>query len=221
MKLDPLLPVAGTIHCPVRQAQRWRENDVAGRDTALLTKRVVTESPLFQGLVEMDKTTLAPRSGKLFTLSALYLANKALVAGWELVDHAQAVQRAISFWECVADQLSEWRQVQCREITAGMVRRDLIHTHGIVLQALGHAGNALLKQSPEGWQKKLASLGKLDWSRANAATWEGRAIVDGRVSNSRWNIVLTRNLLKKALGLKLSPEEEEVESTFLRSENGR
>jgi hypothetical protein len=42
VKLDPLLPVAGTTHCPVRQAQRWRENDVAGRDTTRPVREVAS-----------------------------------------------------------------------------------------------------------------------------------------------------------------------------------
>jgi DNA sulfur modification protein DndB len=60
----------------------------------------------------------------------------------------------------------------------------------------------------------------LDWRLTNATTWEGRAIVGGQVSKSRQNVILTTNVLKQALDLPLSPEEQRAEKAFLRSEHG-
>lgn len=188
-------------------------------EAALLTKRVIAEYALFRDLVEKEKTSLAPRSRKLFTLSAIHVAIKALAANWDLDDQRQAAQDAISFWKSVADQFPEWREVQQGCITAGEVRRDFIHSHGVVLQSLGRAGNTLLKVHPKAWQGKLPALRTLDWSRANAATWEGRATLGGQVSKSRQNVVLTANVLKRTLDLPLSPEEEKAEIAFLRSEH--
>ncbi len=189
-------------------------------ETALLTKRVVAESGLFRDLVEKEKTSLAPRSRKLFTLSGIYVANKALVSNWDMGDQTHLAETAIAFWESVADQLPEWRDAQDGRITAGDVRRDFIHSHGVVLQSLGHLGNILFEQAPKGWQRRLTALRKLDWSRTNAKTWEGRAIVGGQVSKSRQNVILTTNVLKQTLNLPLSPEEQKAETAFLRSEHG-
>ena len=43
----------------------------------------------------------------------------------------------------------------------------------------------------------------------------------GRLSKKTVNIVLTGNAIKKHLGLTLSDEEQQLESDYLRSRNGR
>jgi len=41
--------------------------------------------------------------------------------------------------------------------------------------------------------------------------WEGRAMVRGKMSKSRDSIVLTANVLKRAMGLPLTSKEQELE----------
>lgn len=91
------------------------------------------------------------------------------------------------------------------------MREGFIHSHGIALQALGKAGNALLKLHPKDWRKRLSALEKIDWSRANAKVWEGRALIGGKVSKVSTNVILTTNVIKNALGLALDLEEERIE----------
>ena len=43
----------------------------------------------------------------------------------------------------------------------------------------------------------------------------------GRLSKKTVNIILTGNAIKKHLGLKLSDDEQQVESDYVRSRNGR
>lgn len=99
---------------------------------------------------------------------------------------------------------------------ASEVRESFIHSHGIALQALGKAGNALLKTWPSKWKSKLAALEKIDWSRSNARLWEGRALIGGKVSKVTSNVTLTTNVVKKALGLPLESEEARVEAAMQR-----
>lgn len=127
---------------------------------------------------------------------------------------------ALSFWEEVARHMTEWERVRRGEVTAGEVRTDYIHTHGVVLQALARTGNALIKQFPKQWQKRLTRIDDIDWSRANSNLWEGRALLGGLVSKSQQNVILTTNAIKNHLGLALSPEERRVEDAFRRGENG-
>jgi len=96
------------------------------------------------------------------------------------------------------------------------VREGYIHSHGIALQALGKARNALLKQYPGEWKFKLASLEKIDWSRQNAGLWEGRALIGGKVSKVTTSIILTTNVVKRFLDLKLSEDESSVEEAHTR-----
>ena len=186
-------------------------------DTARLARTVVLRSPVFRNMVEMERSTLSARSRKLFTLSAIYTANHALVGqldGRQSVDDLVTLSR--SYWEEVAHQIPEWRLVREHKLTAGDVRRDFIHSHGIALQALGRVGNTLLRDRPKAWKPALRRLRKIDWSRGNAKLWEGRAMSGGRVSKAGQNVLLTTNVLKHTLGLPLTPEEQRVEDAFHR-----
>jgi DNA sulfur modification protein DndB len=100
-------------------------------------------------------------------------------------------------------------------MTAGEVRKDFIHCHAIVLQALGRAGRALYAAHPQEVQKRLKNLRQIDWSRRNAQLWEGRAMLGGAMSKSGQNVTLTCNELKRVLGLSLSPEEQAAETTHM------
>jgi DNA sulfur modification protein DndB len=119
----------------------------------------------------------------------------------------------------VADQIPEWKMVRERRITAGEVRRDFIHSHGIVLHALGRVGNSLLTAGTPA-KKALAGLKGLDWSRSASKLWEGRAFIGGRVTKADQNVVLTTNLIKKQLKLPLGPEEQRAEDALQRGNRG-
>lgn len=191
------------------------------RDTvAQLAKSLIAKSPVFRDVVELEKTALSPRSRRLFTLSAIYHATDDLLSGFDFEDPRETAELALSFWETVAEHMSEWGRVRRGEVTAGEVRTDYIHTHGVVLQALARVGNALIQKYPKQWHKKIGHIENIDWSRANSSLWEGRAMLGGRVSKSQQNVILTTNAVKNHLGLPLSPEEQRVEDAFRRGDNG-
>lgn len=187
-------------------------------DKALLAKLVVAQSPVFRDVVEMERTTLAPRSRRLFTLSAIYTATAALLQNVELEGAEERARLAADFWEVVGAQLPQWLQVQQGKISAGDVREDFLHSHGVVLQALGRVGNSLLHHSPRDWKKQLKKLGAIDWRRSNAGLWEGRAMIGGRVSKAQQNVLLTTNAIKNHLGLNLTAEETRAEDALQRGD---
>ena len=190
------------------------------RDTAAeLTRLVVLRSPVFRDVVEMERSTLSTRSRKLFTLSAIYTATSALLAGLPDVPADQRRDLAVEFWDEVARQFPEWQLVRDHKMTAGDVRRDYLHSHGIVLQAIGKVGNVLLRDGAIRWKTKLRGLKKINWARSNTKLWEGRALLAGRVSKAEQNVTLTTNLIKTRLGLPLSPDEQRVEDAFHRGEH--
>ena len=186
--------------------------------TAQLTKALIAKSPVFRDLVELEKTSLAPRSRRLFTLSALYHATAELVAGMD-DEPERLAELAVSYWEAVASRLPEWQRVRLGELSAGEVRTDFIHTHGVVLQALGRVGNSLVRSCAKQWPKKLAALEQIDWRRTNIAQWEGRALSGGRISKAGQSVLLTANVIKARLGLPLTPEEQAIEETLYRGTN--
>lgn len=188
-------------------------------ETARLAKALIIKSPIFRDVVELEKTSLSPRSRRLFTLSSIYHATEELLGGAQEGDPQEAAELALKFWEAVASQFDEWDRVRQGQLSAGEVRADFIHSHGVVLQALARVGRALIEQYPKQWQKKLAVLKTIDWRRSNSALWEGRALLGGQVSKSHQNIALTANAIKKCLGLALSSEEQRTEEAFRKGDN--
>lgn len=184
-------------------------------EMSALTKLVVMRSAFLRDLTEMETSNLAQRSRKLFTLSALHSATKALLDGIEESNFERRVDLAAKYWELVADQFPEWDQVFNREITAGEVRRDFIHTHGIVLHALGKVGNSLLSQGKgvRSWAAAIKKLRDVDWHRSSSV-WEGRAVIGGRVSKSAANVLLTTAAMRTVMGLPLPPDEQRAEEAF-------
>jgi len=190
-------------------------------ETARLVKSLIASSDTFRDVVELEKTSLAPRSRRLFTLSAIYHATNELLSGLPEMTPEKASQLALDFWEAIAMQMDDWNRVRCGELTAGEVRADFIHTHGVVLQALAKTGRALISRYPKSWQKKIVGLRTIDWRRANSAVWEGRALIGGQLSKAHQNITLTANAIKLHLKLGLSIEEQRVEDAFMRGTNGK
>jgi DNA sulfur modification protein DndB len=186
---------------------------------AILSKLLILQSPVFKDVVEVERSSLSPRSRKLFTLSSIYFATKELLNDFN-IDLEESTVIALTYWEEVAKQFPEWSQVRAGKITSGEIRRDFIHSHSIALQALGRVGNALLKENSLDWKRQLKKLKGIDWSRANSKLWEGRAMLGGRVSKASHNIILTTNVLKKKLGLSLTEYEKQVENSFMRGEYG-
>jgi len=181
-------------------------------DKARLAKLVIMKSEVFRDIVDMEKSSLARRSRKLFTLSAFHNACADLIEGMATGNLTEDANLARGFWEAVADHFPSWGQVREGRLPASEVREGFIHTHGIALQAIGKAGNTLLRNHPKDWRKRLDALEKIDWSRSNAKVWEGRAMIGGKVSKVSTNIVLTTNIIKQALSLPLDDVQQKVET---------
>ena len=185
-------------------------------EKAKLAKLVILKSEFFHDIVDMEKTSLAKRSRKLFTLSAFYNACAELLEGLAIGDLEKDAKLARDFWEETAKHFPAWKQVRKGGLAASEIREGYIHSHGVALQSIAKAGNELL-QNKKNWQKYLKELDKIDWSRANTQLWEGRAMIGGKVSKSNVNIVLTTNVIKKQWGLQLTEDEQRIENVHLKN----
>ncbi len=172
--------------------------------------------PIFKGLTDFEKTTISNRSIKMFTLSSIYQATKELIGkpstAKEIAKNDQEL--AHDYWCEVAKNIPEWRLVIDRRVNSSELRRDYVHAHGVILHALGIAGRALMENYPLEWKQQLEKLNEIDWSRSNVKLWEGRAMIGGRINKSQTNLMLTTNALKTILGVKLTPEEDRIETLF-------
>lgn len=189
-----------------------------GDEWAEISRQLVHDAGAFRDVVEMEKTTLATRSRRLFTLSAIHGATKLLLMNFHDRPIEERIDLATQYWNSVDKHIKEWGLVRSGKISSGEVRQDFIHSHGVMLSALGRAGASLINEFPKDWQKKISPLKKVNWSRANVELWEGRAMRRGRLTKASDNVILCGNIIKRELGLSLTPEEQRVEATFMRGD---
>jgi DNA sulfur modification protein DndB len=177
-----------------------------------LARYIAFSVEAFKGLTEMEKSSISNRSSKLFTLSGIKHASRALLRKSRNQPITQEeMELAAAFWGEVAANISDWKSAKQRKVACSDLRQNAIHAHGVTLLALGMVGAELLAKHPKDWRKKLTKLQSIDWSRSNHDLWEGRAMVMGRMNKSRHHVVLTANLIKRQLGLQLTPDEESLE----------
>ena len=169
----------------------------------------------FSRLTELEKSSISNRSTKLFTLSSIKGANRALLrkANKDIVSK-QEKDICVEFWTKVCDNMPDWQQALKKGVSTAELREQYVHSHGVFLQALGNIGGDLLSIDSQ-WIKTLQNLKGIDWSRANKE-WDGRAIINGRISKARSSVTLTGNLIKKAFNLELNASEQLEEDTYNR-----
>lgn len=188
---------------------------------AAVVREFVVQLDWLHEVVEVEKTTIAPRSRKLFTLSALFNGTKALLSGLDLTPEEQ-IDLGCAFWDGIGAGFPDWKAVRDRRVASADLRSEVINTHGLVLHSFGLLGNFLLKESREvDWSSIGRRLGEIDWRRSNASLWEGRALSAGRVQKGYQNVQLTTIVLKNHLGVALSKEEDELESAFMAPRKAR
>lgn len=185
-------------------------------ELADLTRQIVQQVRALSTLVEREKTTLAPKSRKLFTLSAVHHCHRALTAG---IDAARRASLAVEFWDATFAAFGDWRSVAEGQLAAGEVRQEMIHSHGTVLHALGRAGNAFERQTDGDWARFTEVVGGIDWRRAPDSPWNGRVVIAGHVSKSNQSTALASSYIKSALGLDLSVDEVRFEEALKGSVN--
>ena len=181
-------------------------------ETARLARRLVDEVDYFKGLTELEKTSISNRSVKLFTLSGIHQATCELL-GKKKSDPVttKEARLAVQFWAALGQHMPDWERAARREINTSELRRDYIHVHGVILQALAIAGAQLIALHPSDWRQRLSPLSDIDWARSNTKLWEGKAMIGGRLNKARNNVVLAANVILRELGLPLTSEGERVE----------
>jgi len=179
-----------------------------------LARCLMEDVPIFNGLTETEKTTISNRSTKLFTLSAIYQANQALLEKGKKAKYTKREKElAKAYWGALGEIIPEWQLIIRRETSAADLRRDYVHSHGVALHALGIVGQSLVEAFPNQWQNYLQPLAQMNWSRTNPF-WEGRAMIRGRMSKAGDNVLLTSNTIKQALRLDLSTAELALEQSL-------
>ena len=169
---------------------------------------------VFSRLTELEKSSLSNRSVKLFTLSSIKNASKAILGkppSEKFTKYEKTL--VVDYWNEVASNMPDWQLALSKKVSTCELRENYIHAHAVFLQAMGQIAPDLLAKKESAWKKHLKKLSRIDWSRSNK-DWQNRALIHGRISKARSNVTLTGNYIKQRLGLNLNPAESEIEETF-------
>ena len=131
-----------------------------------LTLQVIAGSKFLKHAVALDKSSLAPRSTKLWTGSAIRLAFNALVDSSSTNPTKACVTGLSVCWDSLADSvplLSAW---SAGTTSAREIRSKTVLTSASIIHPLAEICLRLASQSAEQQQRVLANLASVDWSRA-------------------------------------------------------
>ncbi len=171
-----------------------RRNDGAG-----LSRAVVRAIPLLLDLVDFTRSSISAKSPKLFAFSNVHTATVTLVNATGIPATPENPTVIVEFWEQVVANMPDWLAAARGEVCPSQLRREMVHAHGIALEAIAIAGARAINEAPFTWREVLRGLQRIDWSRTNSNLWEGRALMGGRVNRSRTSILLTAELLSRWL----------------------
>ena len=180
----------------------FNHRDLLAQVTLAVTERV----SIFRNLVDKDRASLPQKSPKLFTLSAMHDATSALLESVTDDNQQEKESIAVDFWNAVTVNFPEWKRASEGDMKPMEVRAEYLHSHSVVLCALGSAGRTLMIQHPTDWKARIGGLKEIDWRRTNRE-WQRVAMMGPQILNRRQNREDTAALIKQKLGLPLTPTE--------------
>jgi DNA sulfur modification protein DndB len=168
------------------------------------TLAALDQVPIFKELTEMGDVSLRSKSPKLFTLAALYDANRELLKGREDDDILENAGLLRDYWSVVATHMPDWNLVLTGRKSAIDLRAEKIASHSTVLRALGGLGLEIVKNDK--WRDQLAQLETINWSKKNP-DWDNVCIIANSVVSNRQARAATKAYIKNKLGLELTSGE--------------
>lgn len=167
---------------------------------------LVESVDVFRNRVELEKTTIGRNAKEAFTLGGISDATKKIL-GRESVKRTTKEQKHTirEFWECVTDNLPEWKHLINNEITADELRANYVHGHTNCLNSLGYVGRVVIAQHPDSWKKKLSGLSKINWLRENPM-WDGNLIQGKKMVRTTIGIALGAAVILRECGIDI-PED--------------
>lgn len=176
-------------------------------EMAVITRNVIWDIEFLNTYTDKEKDILGKFSSSLFTLNTFYITNK-LIVGRTQKEDAEKFLRI--YWNAVVEHMKQWKELQNREITKVDLRENFIATQSIVIQAFGRVGSYFYSNGIdiEGYIEKIENI---NWSRS-AKQWYLRAVgKNGRIITNKKAALLISNVIKKEIGIPLTPEEKNAE----------
>jgi DNA sulfur modification protein DndB len=180
-----------------------------------LARHLSMNAKPFVGFTEFERSTISVRSSKIFTLSGIKQATRALFGkGAKDGFNEEEQKQAVNFWNQLNKYMVEWQQIQAKTLSSAEFRQEFITAHGIGLQALAIVGKEISVLPKDKQTEKFEKLKHINWLKSNPA-WSNRAMQHGRLSKAVSNIFLTATEIKRQIKLPLSQEELTKEKELL------
>jgi len=173
---------------------------------SIATLFALDKVPVFRELTEKVDASLKAKSTKIFTLAAVYDANKDLLKDSSDTDVEDNAKLLVEYWMAVAENMTDWRKVLNGQKSAQELRAEHISSHSTVLRALGGLGADLMAADPN-WKVRLSALAGIDWSKQNKE-WQNVCIVANSVVSNRQARSATKTFIKNKLGMSLTDAEQ-------------
>lgn len=181
-------------------------------DFANAVKQVVLTNKFLSKYVDKEKDSLGKNSSKLFTLANFLRANKRIVR--DKIITQQDKEFLLNYWNSVFENISEWQELENKQLHKCSLREDYILTLSVTLNAFGRLGRFFYDNQSE--LSLLKALGGIDWTRNNPA-WINRVItVQGIIRYNEDAIIKICNHIKSVLGISLTKEEQSKEKEVIK-----
>lgn len=186
-------------------------------EIAVLTRNIISKVPFLNAYTDKEKDNLGKFSSKLFTLNTFYAANKRILAGKKPGKRDE--EFILRFWTLVSENMTQWNELERKEISKVDLRENYIATQGVVIQAIGCVGNGFFTNRKLSVERYIKKIQNIDWKRS-APCWKFRVIrSDGKILTSNKAIQMTAIQIKRSIGIPLTDDEQLKEEHFLASFN--
>ena len=166
---------------------------------------------VFEGRVELEKTSISNRSTNAFTLNGIADASLRLIGLRKSRKPTEDEKKLIKeYWEIVSKNIPEWQLLIQGKTNSSELRKSFVHTNTNCLNAIGIAGQIIIEQNPDSWKDVLKNLKKIDWSR-ESSDWEKRLILNGQMQKHSAGIELAANVILQKCGISLSEDRQKIE----------
>lgn len=183
-------------------------------EIAIATRNVIETIPFLSSYTDKEKDNLGKFSSNLFTLNMFYSANKNIVKG---IRKQKDIEKILyHFWSLIADNISEWKEVQDRTLSKVDIRENYVITQAVIIKAFGLVGKYYAEHMEDIPDEVFSVLKNVNWKRDNKDLM-GRIINEkGRIINSENAICLASNYIKRLLQFSLDETEIAKEDSLKR-----
>ncbi|WP_163853506.1 DNA sulfur modification protein DndB [Paenibacillus elgii] len=180
---------------------------------------IVEEISFLRDFTNKEIDNLSGPAPQLFTLTNIFNSVERILGKkrGEPIS-SEDVSFARFYWQSLCQTFAEWKEVQQKKMRAPELRKNYIHAHGVVLDALGLLGHELYQQQldPKNVKKIVSKLNKINWKRTNMNDWLDRAIrADGNILKQKIHPSLTYIHIKRLIGMNITATELSIEEKYL------